>query len=176
MFATARKLESMKDLATIATNMTLLSLDVTSQASIKSAVESIQKELGPSVGLDLLVNNAGIMSNLPALDHDLNHARKIFETNVFGMMAMVQQFMPLLMLSDDACIVNIGSTAARSPFPFGTTYNASKAAVHGYSDTLRIGRCLIDCLRIYSPERRASTIQVGSRCLWMIRDHNANMI
>jgi 1-acylglycerone phosphate reductase len=63
----------------------------------------------------------------------------MFETNVFGMMAMVQEFIPLLMLSPDAIIVNVGSVAGVMPYAFGSSYNASKAAVHAYSDTLRVG-------------------------------------
>lgn len=128
----------MSDLADIS-NMTLLALDVTSLQSIKAAVVSVQAELGPGVGLDLLVNNAGIAGTMPAVDHKMEDIRKMFETNVFGMMSMVQEFLPLLVLSNDACIVNVGSNAALVPFAFGSSYNASKAAVHAYSDTLRLG-------------------------------------
>ena len=123
--------------------MTLLALDVTSHQSIKAAVASVQAELDPGVGLDLLVNNAGVASSTPALDHKVEDTRAMFEANLFGMMSMVQEFMPLLMLSSDACIVNVGSNAAYIPLAFGSSYNASKAAVHAYSDTLRVGECLI---------------------------------
>jgi 1-acylglycerone phosphate reductase len=135
----------MSDLVNIP-KMTLLSLDVTSRESIKAAVASVQTELGVGVGLDLLVNNAGIAPFAPALDHKLEDTREIFETNLFGMMSMVQEFMPLLMLSSDACIVNVGSIGAYIPLAFGSSYNASKAAIHAYSDTLRIGECLVSSL------------------------------
>lgn len=79
---------------------------------------------------------------MPALDHNVEDAKKIFETNVFGVMRMVQQFFPLLVKSTDACIVNIGSVVGTLPMPFGSAYNASKAALHQYSDTLRLGQFL----------------------------------
>jgi len=124
--------------------ITLLELDVTNLESIRAAREKVSEGLGAGNGLDLLVNNAGVATTMPALDHDLSETRKMFETNVFGMMAMVQEFMPLLMLSSDACIVNIGSVAGLVPYAFGSSYNASKAAVHSYSDTLRLGTSVMD--------------------------------
>ena len=119
--------------------ITLVELDVTNIESVKKARVQVASVLGSGKGLDLLVNNAGVGILQAALDQDLASTRQMFETNVFGMMAMVQEFMPLLMLSNDACIVNVGSIAALLPYPFGGSYSASKAAVHSYSDTLRLG-------------------------------------
>ncbi|PVF95767.1 NAD(P)-binding protein [Serendipita vermifera] len=137
VFAASRKLESMSDLAG-KDGVTLVQLDVTQAESIKKAKEQVESLLPSGQGLDLLVNNAGIASTTPALDHNLEDIRMMFETNVFGIMRIVQEFFPLLILSSDACIVNIGSNAALVPFAFGSTYNASKAALHAYSDTLRV--------------------------------------
>jgi 1-acylglycerone phosphate reductase len=120
-------------------NITLVQMDVTRLESIKAAKTQVESLLPSGEGLDLLVNNAGIASTTPALDHDLDDVRLMFETNVFGIMRINQEFFPLLLLSSDACIVNIGSNAALVPFAFGSTYNASKAALHAYSDTLRVG-------------------------------------
>lgn len=120
-------------------NLTLLPLDVTSPTSILAAVDSVQKQLGPGAGLDLLINNAGVGATAPAIDQNINDVKQIFETNVFGMMRMTQEFMPLLSSSHDACVANIGSVMGFFPVAFGSAYNASKAAVHSYSDTLRIG-------------------------------------
>jgi 1-acylglycerone phosphate reductase len=120
--------------------ITRLQLDVTNIESIRKARAQVKEVLGDTTGLDMLVNNAGIWSTTPALDHELSDIRMIFETNVFGMMTMVQEFMPLLVLSPDACIVNVGSIGGLMPYAFGSSYNASKAAVHAYSDTLRVGK------------------------------------
>ncbi|KIM32572.1 hypothetical protein M408DRAFT_62377 [Serendipita vermifera MAFF 305830] len=138
VFATARRLAAMENLQGIP-GITLVQLDVTDIASIKSARDQVASVLGEGKGLDLLVNNAGVVTVGAAVDMDLQTTRNMFDANVFGMMAMVQEFMPLLMLSNDACIVNTGSVAGLVPFAFSSSYNATKAAVHSYSDTLRLG-------------------------------------
>jgi 1-acylglycerone phosphate reductase len=74
---------------------------------------------------------------MPAQDVDLDDARDCFETNFFGLVAMTQAFVPFLILSK-GLIINIGSVAAILPYVFGSIYNASKAAVHSYSHTLRL--------------------------------------
>lgn len=53
-------------------------------------------------------------------------------------MTVVKEFIKLLIASGDGRIVQIGSTAGVAPAPFGSAYNASKAALHSYSDTLRV--------------------------------------
>jgi 1-acylglycerone phosphate reductase len=123
--------------------ITLVQLDVTSIDSIRHAKDQVASVLGDEIGLDILVNNAGVTATVAALDQDLAEMKQMFETNVFGIMAMVQEFMPLLMLSQDASIVNVGSFVALIPFPFGSSYSATKAAVHSYSDALRLGTLLI---------------------------------
>lgn len=140
VFATSRRLDSMSNLKDM-DNITLLSLDVTSLDSIRKARDQVAAQVGKA-GLDLLVNNAGIAGTVPALDHNMDQARAMFETNVFGLMSMVQEFISLLLLSEQACIVNVGSTAALVPFAFSSVYNSSKAAVHAYSDTLCAERWL----------------------------------
>lgn len=78
---------------------------------------------------------------LPALDYKLSHIRQVFEVNVFGVMSLSQSVIPLLLqstLPGGARIVTIGSVCAMMPAPFEASYNASKAAIHVYGDTLRI--------------------------------------
>lgn len=125
----------------------------------------IELEIGIEIGTVMLtighVRFRGRNYTLPALDIDLDEARFCFETNVFSVMAMCKTFAPLLM-KRKGLIVNIGSVAAvrlfssRIPAPpvlpltnpsvrpqilpyvFGSIYNASKAALHAYSRTLRL--------------------------------------
>lgn len=63
--------------------------------------------------------------------------RLTYETNVFSIMRMCQKFAPLLMNSKGT-IVQIGSVAGVMPYVFGSVYNSSKAALHSYSNTLRV--------------------------------------
>ncbi|QSZ31081.1 hypothetical protein DSL72_000642 [Monilinia vaccinii-corymbosi] len=137
VLASARRASQIADLAE--RGLTTLSLDVTDRNSIEDAKREVEALIadGLIAGLDVLVNNAGRNCTMPALDVDLDDARHCFETNVFGVMAMCQAFTPLL-IKQKGLIVNIGSVAAIIPYVFGSTYNASKAALHAYSRTLRL--------------------------------------
>ncbi|OWP00095.1 hypothetical protein B2J93_8666 [Marssonina coronariae] len=119
--------------------MSTLSLEVTSEESIKEAKNAVEKLTGGR--LDILVNNAktnrGRNCTFPALDVPLTEARATFETNLFGPIALTQSLIPLLIASR-GLILNIGSVAAVTPYVFGSVYNASKAALHAWSSTLRL--------------------------------------
>lgn len=74
---------------------------------------------------------------IPALDVDFDEVQQTFEVNLFAVMRICQAFAPLLIRSKGT-IVQIGSVAGVIPYVFGSVYNASKAALHAYSDTLRV--------------------------------------
>lgn len=74
---------------------------------------------------------------VPALDVDFDEVQQTFEVNVFAVMRMCQAFAPLL-IESKGTIVQIGSLAGVIPYVFGAVYNASKAALHAYSNTLRV--------------------------------------
>ncbi len=122
-----------------------ITLDVTDQATIKSAVDSIERDFGR---LDILVNNAAVMidartqgaapSTVPAATF-----RETFETNVFGLIALTQAMLPLIRRSTAGRIVNLTSILGslgehsdpNSPI-FNTripAYDASKAALNMYT-------------------------------------------
>ena len=128
-----------------------LQLDVTDEVSISAAAERVRRELGR---LDVLVNNAAISNTLRRSDQtveeyaDLNRpsnvrieeVRAVFETNVFGVLAVTQAMLPLLREARSARIVNVSSGAGsltRNADPahpgrslFGPTYAASKTALN----------------------------------------------
>jgi 1-acylglycerone phosphate reductase len=133
VFATARKTESIVDLAEL--GIETLSLEVNDIDSIKALHEEITKRTGGS--LDILVNNAGRNYTVPALHVEIDEIRQTFETNVFSVMRICQKFAPLL-INAKGTIVQIGSVAAIIPYVFGSVYNASKSALHGYTTTLRV--------------------------------------
>lgn len=83
-----------------------------------------------------LIHNRGRNYTVPALDVDFDEVQRTFETNVFAVMRMCKEFTPLL-VKTKGTIINIGSVAAEIPYVFGSVYNASKAALHSYSNTLR---------------------------------------
>jgi NAD(P)-dependent dehydrogenase (short-subunit alcohol dehydrogenase family) len=125
-------------------------IDVTDRASIASATERIRNEFGR---LDLLVNNAAISNTTKgnsslqeyaelskASNAPLDEVRAVWETNVFGVLAVYQSMLPLLRQSSNARIVNVSSgvgslaTNADPTYPyhamFGPIYPASKAALN----------------------------------------------
>lgn len=129
-----------------------LQLDVTDRASIAAAAERIRTEFGD---LDLLVNNAAISNTrmqqlgLSLIEYakitlasnaSLDEVREVWETNVFGVLAVYQAMLPLLRQSEDGRIVNVSSgvgslaTNADPAFPYrpfySVGYSASKTALN----------------------------------------------
>ncbi|KAK3675361.1 NADPH-dependent 1-acyl dihydroxyacetone phosphate reductase [Recurvomyces mirabilis] len=133
VFATARKTTSIADLEL--KGIETLALEVTDSASIRDLKAAVESKTNGK--LDILINNAGRNYTVPALDAEMDEIRDVFETNVFAVMNMCQAFAPLLIASKGT-IVQIGSLAAVMPYVFGSVYNASKGALHSYTDTLRV--------------------------------------
>lgn len=147
----SRKLENgEKAAAEIGGNAKAIQLDVTQQQTINAAIDRIGNDYGC---LDLLVNNAGIshagtlpkgaaelMSTGRAVNVSLTEVRTVWETNVFGVIAMTQAALPLLRKSSVARIVNVSSglgslTWISDPScwareHFGIVYAASKTALN----------------------------------------------
>ncbi|KAH8694909.1 short chain dehydrogenase/reductase-like protein [Talaromyces proteolyticus] len=133
VIATARNLESMSDLK--ARGIETFTFDVTSLNDIQHMRKTVE-EL--TVGtLDILVNNAGKNCTIPTVEASDEDITSAFETNVFSVIRVVREFTPLLIRSK-GIIVNIGSVAAVIPYVFSGIYNATKGALHAYSNTLRL--------------------------------------
>lgn len=105
--------------------------DVSDDASVRTAVERVAKDLG---GLDVLVNNAGIGAQGTVEDNDDTEWRRVFDVNVLGMVRAARAALPHLRRSDRAAIVNTCSIAATAGLPRRALYSATKGAV--YSLTL----------------------------------------
>jgi 1-acylglycerone phosphate reductase len=134
VFATARSAEALSALKSA--GIETVSLEVNNDDSVKACVDSINRWTDAN-GLDMLINNAGINYAVPALDINIPDAKAIFDTNVFAVMRLCQVFAPLL-IQKKGTIVMIGSLAGVLPYVFGSVYNASKAALHAYANTLRV--------------------------------------
>lgn len=115
--------------------ITVLILDVTDSDSIASAAEAI-RQATDGRGLDILVNNAGVNHHMPLADCTAEDIRRVFDTNVIGVFAVTQAFLPLL-IEAKGTIANIGSVNEVFFPPFQASYNASKAAIAAFSDTIR---------------------------------------
>lgn len=110
-------------------------LDVTDPESCRRFVEAALGELG---GLDILVNNAGLSRGRdPVWDALEEDEREVIETNVLGLMRMTRLSIEHLIASGDGHVVNIGSVAGIWAYANGSSYVASKFAVHGYTRALR---------------------------------------
>jgi NAD(P)-dependent dehydrogenase (short-subunit alcohol dehydrogenase family) len=133
VFAGARRLDRMAALA--AAGATLLKLDLTDDASIIAAVDAIKTATGR---IDVLVNNAGYGSYGALEDVPLGEAKRQFEVNVFGLARLCQLVLPTMRAQKSGKIVNITSIGGKIWEPMGAWYHATKFAVEGLSDCLRV--------------------------------------
>lgn len=113
-----------------------LILDVTSSTSIASAETEVRKATAEH-GLAGLVNNAAVFLLGPFEQTPLPTAQAVFDVNLMGVIALTQAFLPLLRVGRGR-IVNISSVNGRLSFPFSSFYSASKYALEGLSDALRV--------------------------------------
>jgi NAD(P)-dependent dehydrogenase (short-subunit alcohol dehydrogenase family) len=139
VYAVARRVERMADLADAGVHV--LAMDVTDDASMTSGVARIVEEQGR---IDVLVNNAGYGSYGAVEDVPLEEARRQFEVNVFGLARLTQLVTPHMRrvaaepLAQRCRIVNVSSVGGKFYEPLGAWYHATKFAVEGFSDSLRI--------------------------------------
>lgn len=112
----------------------MLTLDVTSDASVEAVVSEVMRLEGR---IDLLVNNAGF-STAPAgaEESSLEQARSIFDTNFFGIVRMTRAVVPHMRRQGSGRIINIGSVLGFLPAPYMALYAATKHAIEGYSESL----------------------------------------
>src|SRR3954463_14079104 len=111
----------------------LVSMDVTDDASVSAAVQSIERKAG---SVQFLVNNAGY-SFMGALEEtSIEEARQQFETNLFGVLRVTNAILPGMRQQGFGRIVNISSVLGFLPAPYMGIYAASKHAVEGYTETL----------------------------------------
>ncbi|MEU8777269.1 SDR family NAD(P)-dependent oxidoreductase [Streptomyces sp. NPDC048606] len=133
VWATARRPEALDDLA--AEGMDVLALDVTDPDSAKAAVEAVARAAG---GVDVLVNNAGFGLAGTFEETGLDRVRAQFETNVFGVVGLTQLVLPGMRERGGGSVVNVSSIFGRYAAPGGGFYHASKHALEGLSDALRL--------------------------------------
>lgn len=104
-------------------------LDVTSQASIDEAIELARDA-------SIVINNAGVSGRAPLMATSLEDVRRVYETNVFGPLAVAKAFAPVLERNGGGALVDILSVMSWVPRP--GSYNTSKAAFWSVTNALRL--------------------------------------
>ncbi|MDG5497505.1 SDR family oxidoreductase [Niveispirillum sp. BGYR6] len=114
-------------------NLRVLALDVTDRDSIDRAVADGLAAFGR---IDVLVNNAGIgvMSAIEFTPDTI--IREVFETNLFGMIAMSRAVIPYMRERGEGVIINVTSSMAASPMPLTSIYSSTKWAIEGFSESI----------------------------------------
>lgn len=134
VIASCRKKEDMQKLITLGLDAVIL--DVSDSSSIQNAfAEVLIKTEGR---LDVLINNAGYGQAGALEDISREVMRKQFETNVFGLLELSQLAIKVMRQQGQGRIINLSSILGLISLPFRGAYNASKYAVEGLSDTLRL--------------------------------------
>jgi NADP-dependent 3-hydroxy acid dehydrogenase YdfG len=109
-------------------------LDVSDDASVEAGVKTVLTEAGQ---IDVLVNNAGIMSAGVTEAFTTDQANAMFDTNVIGLLRVTRAVLPAMRRQHNGLIINVGSILGRVTFPFVGIYGASKFAVEALTDSLR---------------------------------------
>ena len=135
VFASARNIDKMTGVR--AAGIELISLDVSSETSLSSAVTEVSKLTDGS--LDALLNNAGGGYSMPLTDVSIAEGKKLFDLNVWSLISTTQAFLPLLLKSKrNPMLINHTSCASIMATPFQAMYNASKSAAAMISDNFRL--------------------------------------
>ncbi|SDC65013.1 Short-chain dehydrogenase [Paenibacillus sp. UNCCL117] len=112
-----------------------MTLDVTDFSAIEAVVRTVRERYGQ---IDVLVNNAGFAVGGFIEDVPMEAFRSQLETNLFGLMAITKEVLPIMRERRSGYIVNIGSMSGRFAFPGYGAYAVSKFAVEGFSESLRL--------------------------------------
>ena len=128
VFGTSRSPENLSEIE-------MLELDVTSPDSIASCIRSILDQAGR---IDLLINNAGRSHRSLIEETNLDDARELFEINFWGLVGVTNAVLPSMRSQNSGTIINVSSLAGLVGTPGQGFYAASKHALEGYTETLRV--------------------------------------
>ncbi len=133
IYGLARSIELMDELKAFGINP--IQLDVTSPQNIKQVIKEI---LTKESRIDVLINNAGYGFYESMEECSIEKAKELFDVNVFGLMQITQEVLPTMRNANAGTIINLSSVVGKVPFLFMGWYSASKFAVEGLSDALRL--------------------------------------
>ena len=133
VYGAARRTEKLKELIKYGVKPILL--DVTKDENMVACVNQILNEVG---SIDVLINSAGLGSYGALEDVPMEEARNQLDINLFGSARLIQLVLPKMRENKYGKIVNISSVGGKVGLPLGNWYHASKFAIEGLSDCLRL--------------------------------------
>jgi short-subunit dehydrogenase len=133
VYVAARRMEKMQDLEEL--GATAIKMDITVEDDIQNVVSRIKKN---DDGVDVLVNNAGYAIYGAVEDTNIEDARRQFDVNIFGLARLTQLVLPYMREQRSGKIINISSMGGKIYTPLGAWYHATKHALEGWSDCLRL--------------------------------------
>lgn len=133
VYVAARRLHHMDDLAKL--GAIPIQMDITKDEDIQKMVAKIGQHHG---GVDVLINNAGFAIYGSVEETSLADARYQFEVNLFGLARLTQLLLPYMREKGAGKIINISSMGGKVYTPLGSWYHATKHALEGWSDCLRL--------------------------------------
>lgn len=113
----------------------ILPLDMSDTKQSVMLVETVRNEFGR---IDILVNNAGVSQRSYTIDTSLDIDRKIMEVNFFGTVALTKAILPLMISQKSGLVIVISSISGKFGFYLRSAYSASKHALHGFFESLRM--------------------------------------
>jgi NAD(P)-dependent dehydrogenase (short-subunit alcohol dehydrogenase family) len=113
----------------------LLRLDVTDSAGVERTAREAIAAFGR---IDVVVNNAGYFQMGALESTTMEQVRRQFETNVFGVIAVTQAFLPHLRTQGFGMLVNVASSSAENGYPFGSVYSATKGCIASLTEALNV--------------------------------------
>jgi NAD(P)-dependent dehydrogenase (short-subunit alcohol dehydrogenase family) len=137
VFAGARRVAALDELAEASPRIVAVPIDVTDQASIDAAVARVDAETAGR-GIDVLVNGAGYALRGPVEALSTGAIEHHFATNVFGLLAVTRAFLPAMRARRRGRVINLSSVVGRFVLPGLGAYSAGKFAVEALSDALRM--------------------------------------
>ena len=133
VYGAGRRIERMNDLKDL--GVIPLKMDITKEEDIQAVVNQIETENG---GVDVLINNAGFGMYGAMEDTTIEDARYQFEVNLFGLARLTQLILPEMREKRSGKIINLSSMGGKIYTPLGSWYHATKHALEGWSDCLRL--------------------------------------
>lgn len=133
VYTAARRLDQMTDLEELGGFP--IQMDITNEADIQKVVDTIINKEGK---IDVLFNNAGYAIYGSVEEIPIEDARRQFEVNIFGLASLTQKVIPYMRKAKSGKIINTSSMGGKMYTPMGAWYHATKHALEGWSDSLRL--------------------------------------